>query len=71
MIEIAGRFTKGKYKINPHFKNISLPILSRFSIDESTELMSSACNLIISSILNKDEDLKTYSKICFEMFQMN
>lgn len=68
MIEIAGKMTKSKYKIHPQFKNISLPILSRFCIDDTNEMMSSACNLIISSILNKDEDLKSYSKICFEMF---
>lgn len=63
MLETAGYFTRNKKKINKNFRHISLPVLSRFCIDDSNELMSAACNLIISTILNKDEkeeELKYY-----------
>ena len=55
MLECAGYLTKNKRKISRNFKHLNLPILARYCIDDSNEIMSSACNLMISSILNKDE----------------
>jgi hypothetical protein len=54
MLEIAALLTKNKLKINKNFKSLSLPILARFCIDETNEMMSSAINLMITSIINKD-----------------
>lgn len=55
MLETAGYLTKNKKPFGKYFKCITTSILSRICVDDSNEVMSSACNLMISSILNKDE----------------
>ena len=50
-------------------------MLARFCIDETNEMMSSAINLMITSIINKDENIEriyeTYSKLLEKCFEEN
>lgn len=51
MLDVANNFTKYKKRVHPRFKSLSLPILSRYCIDDSNEVMSSASNLIINYLV--------------------
>lgn len=51
-------FTKKKRLVDPNFKSMNLCQLATFTIDNSNEIMTAACNLIISQIINKEVDLR-------------
>ena len=52
--ESVGYLTKYSKKISKDFKSVSIVSLVRYCVDESNELMTMACNIIIYSILNHD-----------------
>ncbi|KAL4468274.1 hypothetical protein ABPG72_015810 [Tetrahymena utriculariae] len=71
MLEVANLFTKNKKRVDPYFKSLSLQILSRYCIDDSNEVMSSSSNLMINSLVYKEEDSLQYTKLCSELFNYN
>jgi len=71
MLEVANLFTKNKKRVSPHFKNLSLSVLARFCIDDSNEVMSSASNLIINSLVYKDDDILKVTKMASELFSVH
>lgn len=71
MLEVANLFTKNKRRVSPHFKNLSLSVLARFCIDDSNEVMSSASNLIINSLVYKDDDILRVTKMASELFSVH
>jgi hypothetical protein len=50
----VGYLTKYSRKIHKDFKNVSIVSLLRYVVDETNEIMTTACNIIIFSILNHD-----------------
>lgn len=50
-------FTKKRFQVDPSFEPLDLLHLARYSVDEQNEIMTAACNLIISQVINKAYDL--------------
>ena len=48
MFQTVELFTKKKKLVDPNFKSMNLCQLARYTIDDSNEIMTAACNLIIS-----------------------
>jgi hypothetical protein len=48
MFQTVELFTKKKKLVDPNFKSMTLCHLATFTIDDSNEIMTAACNLIIS-----------------------
>ena len=55
MHETVGYLTKYRRRIGRYTKHVSMLHLARMFLDDNNEMMSSACNILIYSILNKDE----------------
>lgn len=62
---------ENKLKIHPQFKSLSLKLLSRFCVDENNEIMSSACNLMVASLLNFEGDLTGLCGVPYSLFESN
>ena len=62
---------ENKTKIHPNFKSLSLKLLSRFCVDDNNEIMSSACNLIVASLMNFEGDVNELCSIPFNLFLSN
>lgn len=71
MLDVANLFTKNKLRVHPNFKSLSLPFLARCCIDESNEVMSSASNLMINSLVYKDDENQKQTRLCAEMLSLN
>lgn len=63
--------TKKGHKINKNFKTMSISLLSRFCIDENNEILNSACNLIMASVLTNKEEILKNIKFQFSLFSSN
>ncbi|KAM3137545.1 hypothetical protein pb186bvf_010335 [Paramecium bursaria] len=57
MIQTAEILTRNNHIIDQNFIPLNIQILSNFAIDEQNEIMTAACNLIISVINSKQQDL--------------
>lgn len=48
MFQTVELFTKSKKSVDPNFRSMNITTLARFTVDEQNEVMTAACNLIIS-----------------------
>lgn len=62
---------ENKLMIHSNFKSLSLKLLSRFCVDENNEIMSSACNLIVASLMNFEGNVNELCAIPFNLFLSN
>lgn len=58
-------------KIHPFFKGLNFKVLSKYCVDENNEIMSSACNLIVASLLNFEGNPDEIYNLPFNLFLSN
>ena len=56
MVQTVELLTRKNIQLDHSFKNMNLMILASYTIDDSNEVMTAACNLIISSIKKNDNE---------------